>query len=312
MSTQRVVSLIASSTEIVCSLGFQQQLVGRSHECDFPASVKRLPVCTAPKLNPKASSQAIDQQVKRILRDGLSVYRVDADRLKQLQPDLILTQTQCEVCAVSLRDVEQALCEWLGSDQGHAPRPRIVSLEPNALADVWADVQRVADALGAPQSGAELVGRLQRRMAAIAEQARNQPRRPTVACIEWIEPLMAAGNWVPELVQMAGGVNLFGEAGKHSPWMNWEQLQETDPEVIVVLPCGFDIQRSRQEMPALTQKPDWPQLQAVRDRRVYLTDGNQYFNRPGPRLAESLEILAEVLHPAAFPFGHQGTGWQLL
>ena len=312
MSAQRVVSLIASSTEIVCLLGFQQQLVGRSHECDFPPSVKRLPVCTAPKLNAEASSQAIDQQVKRILRDGLSVYRVDADQLKQLQPDLILTQTQCEVCAVSLRDVEQALCEWLGSDQGHAPRPRIVSLEPNALADVWADVQRVADALGAPQSGAELVGRLQRRMAAIAEQARNQPRRPTVACIEWIEPLMAAGNWMPELVQMAGGVNLFGEAGKHSPWMSWEQLQETDPEVIVVLPCGFDIQRSRQEMPALTQKPDWPQLQAVRDRRVYLTDGNQYFNRPGPRLVQSLEILAEMLHPAVFPFGHQGTGWQLL
>ena len=312
MSTQRVVSLIASSTEIVCALGFQQRLVGRSHECDFPPSVKRLPVCTAPKLNAEASSQAIDQQVKRILRDGLSVYRVDADQLKQLQPDLILTQTQCEVCAVSLRDVEQALCEWLGSAQGHAPRPRIVSLEPNALAGVWADVQRVADALGARQSGAELVGRLQRRMAAIAEQVRNQPQRPTVACIEWIEPLMAVGNWMPELVQMAGGVNLFGEAGKHSPWMSWEQLREADPEVIVVLPCGFDIQRSRQEMPALTQKPDWPQLQAVRDRRVYLTDGNQYFNRPGPRLVQSLEILAEVLHPAAFPFGHQGTGWQLL
>ena len=312
MAPQRVVSLIASSTEIVCSLGFEHRLVGRSHECDFPQSVQRLPVCTAPKLNPEASSQAIDQQVKRILRDGLSVYRVDANRLKQLQPDLILTQTQCEVCAVSLRDVEQALCEWLGSGHGEAPRPRVVSLEPNALADVWADVRRVAEAMGAPERGAELVGRLQQRMAAIAEKARTLAARPSAACIEWIEPLMAAGNWMPELVQMAGGVNLFGEAGRHSPWMSWGQLQEADPQVIVVLPCGFDIQRSRQEIPVLTGKPDWAQLQAVRNRRVYLTDGNQFFNRPGPRLAESLEILAEVLHPAVFHFGHQGTGWQPL
>ena len=312
MSTQRVVSLIASSTEIVCALGFQHRLVGRSHECDFPPSVEQLPVCTAPKLNPQASSQAIDQQVKRILQDGLSVYRVDADLLKQLQPDLIITQSQCEVCAVSLRDVEQALCEWLDSGPQQGPLPRLVSLEPNALTDLWADVQRVAEALGAPASGAELADRLQQRMAAIAEKARTLAARPTVACIEWIEPLMAAGNWMPELVQMAGGVNLFGEAGKHSPWMSWEQLREADPEVIVVLPCGFDIQRSRQEMPALTGKPGWGQLQAVRNRRLYLTDGNQYFNRPGPRLAESLEILAEVLHPAGFHFDHQGSGWQAL
>ena len=312
MSTQRVVSLIASSTEIVCALGFQHRLVGRSHECDFPSSVEPLPVCTAPKLNPQASSQAIDQQVKRILQDGLSVYRVDADLLKQLQPDLIITQTQCEVCAVSLRDVEQALCAWLDSGPQQGPPPRVVSLEPNALTDVWADVQRVAEALGAPASGTELAERLQQRMAAIAKKARTLGARPTVACIEWIEPLMAAGNWMPELVRMAGGVNLFGEAGKHSPWMSWEQLREADPEVIVVLPCGFDIHRSRQEMPALTEKPGWGQLQAVRNRRVYLTDGNQYFNRPAPRLAESLEILAEVLHPASFHFAHQGTGWQPL
>ncbi|RMF85209.1 MAG: cobalamin-binding protein, partial [Nitrospinota bacterium] len=157
-----------------------------------------------------------------------------------------------------------------------------------------------------------LVQTLQRRMTAIAEKARSLPERPTVACIEWIDPLMAAGNWMPELVEMAGGINLFGVAGQHAPWLTWEELRAQDPQVIVVLACGFDIARTRQEMPALTQKPGWSELQAVQQRRVYLTDGNQYFNRPGPRLVESLEILAEILHPGQFPFGHEGKGWQRL
>lgn len=303
---ERIVSLIASATEIVCALGFEDRLVGRSHECDYPESVKRLPVCTAPKLNTERPSHEIDCDVKHILEQGLSVYLVHSDALKQLQPDLIVTQTQCEVCAVGLRDVEEALCEWTGA------RPRVVSLEPNALGDVWADIGLVAEALGVPERAAPLVEGLEERMAAIAEKARGLRQRPTVACIEWIEPLMASGNWMPELIEMAGGVNLFGEAGKHAPWMSWEQLREKDPEVIVVLPCGFDLRRTRQEMPALTQRRDWPQLRAVRNRRVYLTDGNQYFNRPGPRLAESLEILAEILHPGVFHFGHEGAGWERL
>jgi iron complex transport system substrate-binding protein len=300
----RVVSLIASATEIVCALGFEDQLVGRSHECDFPASVKQLPACTEPKFNVHGSSYEIDQRVKAVLQEGLSVYRVHADLLKALRPDVIVTQSHCEVCAASLRDVEQAVCTWLEG------RPRIVSLEPNALADVWVGIHAVADALGVPERGDALVGRLQQRMSLIAEKARALPAHPTVACIEWIEPLMAAGNWMPELVERAGGVNLFGEAGRHAPWMTWEQVCAQDPDVIVVLPCGWDIGRSRQEMPLLTQKPEWPRLKAVRERRVYLTDGNQYFNRPGPRLVESLEILAELLHPGAYHFGHEGTGWQ--
>ncbi len=307
----RVVSLIASSTEIVCALGFQDRLVGRSHECDFPESVKRLPVCTEPKLNSEAGSYEIDRRVKTIVQEGLSVYRVHADRLKQLRPDLIITQTQCEVCAVSLRDVEQALSEWLGAEGSGGPRPAIVSLAPNALADVWADIGRVAFAMAAPQRGDQLVLGLQQRMAAIAVKVRALPEKPTVACIEWIDPLMAAGNWMPELVEMAGGVNLFGEAGRHSPWMTWEELREKDPDVIVVQPCGFDIARSRRDMPALTGRPGWPQLKAARAGRVFLADGNQYFNHPGPRLAESLEILAELFHPSVFRFGHEGAGWQL-
>jgi iron complex transport system substrate-binding protein len=303
---QRIVSLIASATEIICALGFEDQLVGRSHECDYPASIKRLPICTQPKFDIHGSSYQIDQRVKAILQEGLSVYRVHADQLKQLRPDVIITQTQCEVCAVSLRDVQQAVCAWL---DGHA---RIVALAPNALADVWADMHRVAEALGASDRGDELIGRLQQRMSRIAEQARTLPERPTVACIEWIEPLMAAGNWMPELVEMAGGVSLFGEAGKHAPWLTWEQLCQREPDVIIVLPCGWDIERSRQEMPLLTRRPEWPRLRAVRSGRVYLTDGNQYFNRPGPRLAESLEILAELLHPSVYHFGHEGKGWQRL
>ena len=299
----RIISLIASATEIVCALGFEDHIVGRSHECDYPPSVLRLPVCTEPKFDVEGSSCEIDQRVKGLLADALSVYRVDAERMRALEPDVIVTQSHCEVCAVSLRDVERAVCSWL-----HAC-PKIVSLAPNRLADVWTDVGLVADALGVSERGDELIRSLQSRMGAIVERARSLTARPTVACVEWIDPLMAAGNWMPELVEMAGGVNLFGEAGKHSPWMTWEQLVEREPDVIVVLPCGFDVERSRREMPALTGRPEWPRLRAVRDGRVFLADGNQYFNRPGPRLVESLEILAEILHPEAFRFGHEGMGY---
>ena len=300
----RIVSLIASSTEIVCALGCGEQLVGRSHECDFPPWVQRLPVCTGPKFATDGTSYEIDQRVKAILAEGLSVYRVDAERLRALAPDVIVTQSQCEVCAVSLRDVEQAVCEWIES------RPRIVSLEPYALADVWRDIATVATALGAAQRGVELVTRLRRRIEKIVEPARGLRERPSVAVVEWIDPLMAAGNWMPELVEMAGGVNLFGEAGKHSPWMTIEELADRDPDWILVIPCGFDLERTRADMPALAARPEWMRLRAVRERRGVLGDGNQYFNRPGPRLVESLEILAEILHPEAFQFGHRGSGWQ--
>jgi iron complex transport system substrate-binding protein len=302
----RIVSLIASSTEIVCALGLESQMVGRSHECDYPPSVERLPVCTQPKFPTDGTSREIDQRVKTILQAALSVYHVDADLLRRLRPTHVITQTQCEVCAVSLKDVEQAVAEFTQS------RPKIIALAPNALADVWSDIQRVADRLEVRERGKQLVRELQERMERIAQKAHEIGSRPRVAAIEWIEPLMASGNWMPELIEMAGGMNLFGEAGKHSPGMSWEELQAKDPEAILVLPCGFDIERTRQELPAMTERPGWAALQAVRNRRVYILDGNQYFNRPGPRLADSLEILAEVLHPRVFHFGHEGTGWQRL
>ena len=296
LRSMRIVSLIASSTEIVSALGFEKDLVGRSHECDFPPGVKRLPVCTEPKFATDGTSYQIDQRVKAILQEGLSVYRVKADLLRELLPDLIVTQSQCEVCAVSLKDVEQAVCEVLPS------RPRIVSLEPNALDDVWRDIARVAEALETPAVGAELVRSLQARMAQIGARARAAGSPPTVACVEWIEPLMAAGNWMPELVEYAGGRNLFGETGKHAPWMTFQQLLERDPDVIVVLPCGYDLKKTRQEMGSV----DWSPLRG----RIVLADGNQFFNRPGPRLAESLEIMAEILHPDVFDFGHRGRDWE--
>jgi iron complex transport system substrate-binding protein len=300
----RIVSLIASATEIVCALGFEEQLVGRSHECDYPASVQRLPICTQPKFDPDGTSYEIDQRVKAIVQEGLSVYRVDGEKLREMEPDVIVTQSHCEVCAVSLRDVERAVCAWLRAC------PQLVSLAPNNLADIWTSIEQVADALRVPERGQELIERLQRRMQAIAERTRGLADWPTLACIEWIDPLMAVGNWMPELIEMAGGVNLFGLAGQHSPWMTWEELHTADPDAILLLPCGFDIARTRRDLPVLTRKPEWPSLRAVRAGRVFLADGNQYFNRPGPRLVESLEILAEILHPDVFAFGHEGEGWQ--
>ncbi|MGC2275434.1 MAG: cobalamin-binding protein [Candidatus Binatus sp.] len=302
----RIVTLLPSATEIVCALGFEAQLVGRSHECDFPASVVRLPALTEPKFNPEGTSAEIDQRVKKIVGDALSVYRVDAAKLRELRPDLIVTQSQCEVCAVSEREVEAAVAEWLGA------RPKIVSLAPYALDDIFSDMQRVADALDAQARGTELVGVLRARLSKIADKARVASERPRVATIEWLDPLMAGGNWMPTLVEMAGGVNLFGTAGEHSPWMKFDELAAKNPDLILISPCGFDMDRAAQDLPALTNRAEWARLKAVRERRVFMADGNQYFNRPGPRIAESLEILAEITHPELFHFGHEGAGWRRL
>jgi len=300
----RIVSLISSATEIVHGLGQFSNQVGRSHECDFPPEVAALPVCTKPTIDIHADSREIDRQVKDRVRTALSVYEVFDDVLERLQPTHIITQTQCEVCAVSLRDVKRSVAARLAS------RPRIVSLNPNSLADVWDDMRRVACALEIEAHGEQVIATLQARMCAIAEKARPAREHPRVACIEWIEPLMAAGNWTPELIEMTAGVNIFGEPGKHSPWMNWEELAREDPDVIVIAPCGFDIARTEREMHWLTQQPQWPALRAVRSGRVYLADGNQYFNRPGPRLVETLQIMGEILHPREFSAEFEGTGWR--
>jgi iron complex transport system substrate-binding protein len=304
MPSARVVSLIASATETVAALGCEDRLVGRSHECDYPPAVRDLPVCTAARIDLHADSAAIDRQVKSLLADAVSIYSVHADILQRLQPDVIVTQSQCDVCAVSLKDVEQAVCTLVGS------QPRVISLEPNGLTDIWTTFRQVAAALDVSDRGEKLVSGLQDRLEAIRLRTEKISARPTVACIEWIEPLMAAGNWVPELVEIAGGVNLFGEAGKHSPWMTWNELVACHPDVVVILPCGWDIARSTAEMHWLSDRPEWKGLRAVCNGRVAVTDGNQFFNRPGPRVVESAEILSEIFHPGHFNFGHRGTAWE--
>ena len=288
----RIVSLIASATEIVDALGEFGNLVGRSHECDFPEAVARLPVCTRPAIPVSGDSREIDRLVKDRLREAVSVYR----GLPGCSGALAAHPHHHADAVRSLRRQPEGCRSGVGGEDSLRAR-KLVPLHPNCLADVWDDIRRVARALDIAGRGETAIDELKARMSAISRRALAQSHRPTVACIEWFEPLMAAGNWVPELVEMAGGVNLFGEAGKHSPWMSWEQLVEADPEVIVVMPCGWDKARTEPEMHWLTDRPEWPSLRAVRNRRVHLTDGNQYFNRPGPRLVESLDILAAILHP---------------
>jgi iron complex transport system substrate-binding protein len=302
----RIVSLLPSLTELACALGFEAELVGRSHECDHPPGAARLPALTEPKLDASASSRAIDDRVKQLVQEGLSVYRVDAERLRELSPTHVLTQDHCEVCAASLSDVEAALADWLGA------RPQVISLDPRSLGDVWAGFLRVAQALGAGERGESLAAELAGRLTELAEAARARPERPRVACVEWIDPLMAAGNWMPELVTLAGGVNLFGEIGQHSPWLAWEALRDADPDVVVVLPCGFDLSRTRKEIGPLRAQPGFASLRAVREGRVFLADGHRFMNRPGPRMVESLEILCEILQPDAFPPRWRGDAWERL
>jgi iron complex transport system substrate-binding protein len=294
----RIVSLIASATEIVDALGQLDNLVARSHECDYPERVKALPVCTRPRIDVNADSREIDRAVKESARTSISIYDVLDDVLGPLEPTHILTQIQCDVCAVSLRDVELALA------RGMKGSPHIVSLQPDSLEQIWEDVRRVARALDMPGRGEAVVRGLQHRMKQLAPPAGTPA--PRVACIEWIEPLMAAGNWTPELIELAGAVNLFGEAGRHSPWMTWEELKASRADVVIVAPCGFDLARTAQEMYWLTGRPDWRELPAVRSGRVYLADGNQYFNRPGPRVVETLEIITEILRSDR----SEGTGWR--
>ncbi len=298
----RVLSLIASSTEIIHSLGCGDKLIGRSHECDYPPSVVDLPYCTEPRFNIEGSSIEIDNRVKSILQEALSVYRIDEQKLIELSPDLIVTQSQCDVCAVNLSDVEDAVSTILDN------KPHILSLEPNKLSDIWNDIQKVATALDVKEKGDALVSVMRERINTLSSMVGNLRRR-SVACIEWIEPLMAAGNWVPELVEIAGGINMFGLKGQHSPWMEFEDLIDKNPDKIIIMPCGYEIKKSNEEMKTLKNIPDWIKLKAVKDGEVYLTDGNQYFNRPGPRLVESLEILIEIIHLGKFDFGHKDIGW---
>jgi iron complex transport system substrate-binding protein len=296
----RVVSLIASATEIVHALGAGGLQVARSHECDWPPDpVLSLPQLTRPKFKVEGSSRQIDTAVKSLVEQGLAVYEVDADGLKAVAPDVILTQDQCEVCAVSLADVERAVQGWTEC------RANVVSLRPHTLVDIYSDNQRIAGALGRPDAGAALNASMQARLSEISKRVAGR-NRPRLAFIEWIDPPMSGGHWMPELITIAGGINLFGEHGAQSPWISIEDVAASDPDVIIVAPCGYDLEKTREEMAVLDATPQWQALRAVREGRQFITDGNAYFNRPGPRLVESAEIVAEILHPGVAGYGHLG------
>ncbi|HIK35383.1 cobalamin-binding protein [Thermosynechococcus sp. M55_K2018_012] len=297
----RLVSLLPSATEIIAALGLTPFLVGRSHECDYPPEIKALPVCTRARLDAKQSSLAIEQAVQSLLRLALGIYDLELATLQRLQPTHIITQDQCDVCAVTLGDVQRAIAELFD------PPPQLISLQPHSLADVWQDIRRVAVALGV--SADPLLDSLHTRIQACQAWVSDRPRRQVVT-IEWIDPLMTSGNWVPELIALAGGENILGTAGKHASYIEWSTLLASDPEVIIVMPCGFDLERTRQELHQAVQTyPQWQQLRALQSGQLYIVDGNAYFNRPGPRLVDSLEILVEILHPSQ-DLKFQGIGWQ--
>ncbi len=295
----RVVSLLASATEMIAALGCLDQLVARSHECDYPPNVLSLPVVSRVQIDVETSSAHIDAQIKRLSQSklvtenaalkALSIYAIDVELLQELRPDVIITQTQCEVCAVSERDVMQAVEQLTGL------QPRIVALAPYRLDDVWEDVVRVGEALGRRAQAERLVQSYQQRLWYLQELSMHRGEKPRVAVLEWLDPLMGAGNWTPELVAMAGGEHVFGEIGQHAPWLSWEELLAVDPDVLVLAPCGFTLERTLQDVPLLEGHPSWQSLRAVKDSRVYAIDGNAYINRSGPRLVESAEILSRIV-----------------
>lgn len=308
MSEHRIVSLLPSATEIVASLGCLDRLVGRSHECDCPPSVQSLPACCRPRIDPRAPGDQINRQVLESLASAGSVFEIDVDCLAELQPTIILTQDQCDVCAVSLSDVQSALATLVGSDV------EVVSLAPSTIEEVWQSILNVGTALDVSGEATRVVEELRQRLVTLSKTLADIEKtdRPRVACIEWLDPLMVAGNWVPELVESAGGHDVLGVTGEHSPWTSWDTLLAADPDRIVVMPCGFDIERTRGELSSVVDRSEWNSLRAVAEDRVVLVDGHAFFNRPGPRLVDSAVILAEIFHPGVCEGRHEGSGWQPL
>ncbi len=302
----RIVSLIPSATEIIAKLGLFDAIVGRSHECDYPPEIVNLPVCTQARSNGHANGTSIHNEVKDVLQSALSIHKIKVDVLEKLHPTHIITQDQCEVTSVSLPEVEQAVAQLTHSS------PQLISLQPNTLEDVWSDIERVSHTFGV--DSVEILDNLEARIKICQRKLQGLPsaEMPRVACIEWTDPLIAAANWVPELINLAGGRPLFCLMGKSAVNVKWETLIASNPDVIIFMPCGFDLQRTQQQAELLTQRPEWKKLHAVQSGRVFITDGHAYFNRPGPRLVDSVEILAEILHPDIFDYGYQGTGWQTL
>lgn len=299
----RVVSLLPAATEIVCVLGGRALLVGRSHECDHPEDVVELPVVSRPRTAMPDASDAVDRTVRELVRQTLSIYEIDDAALARLAPDVVVTQDVCEVCAVGRDDVLDAVAQVVSDDVD------VVSLSPTCLADVLEDHRRVATAIGAQATADRVVAGLRRRLDQVRQLVAGRPR-PSVATIEWVEPLMAGGNWMPELVELAGGRNLLGVAGAHSPCIEPGGLLAADPDRVLVAPCGWDLDRAERDLATLESTDWWGGLRAVREGGVAVADGHRFFNRPGPRIVESVEILAEWLHPDLGRLGHEGVAFR--
>lgn len=303
MRNLKIVSLLPSATEIVYALGAGDLLVGRSHECDFPVQTSILPVCTRARIDASASSAAIDAAVKDTLDRALSLYEIDRELLRDLAPDLVITQDQCQVCAVNLEDVQASLNGLLEKDA------EIISLHPRSLEDILEDIRTIALALDIIERGEQLIEELTDRYELVEHKVKLVKSRPEVLCIEWMDPLMAAGNWTPELIGLAGGIPVLAEKHTHSPWISWEQIKQAAPDFIIIAPCGFSMERTQQEMHLFTGHPVWNELKAVQGKNVFIADGNHYFNRSGPRVIDTVEILAEILQVNQFHFGMENEAW---
>jgi len=290
----RIVSLLPSATEIVCGLGLGDELVAVTHECDFPPFVRELPKATRTLVPKDAPSAEIDRLVRERLAGQRALYSLDMPVLERLRPDLIVTQALCDVCAVAEDEVQDAACRLPG-------RPRVVNLEPETLAQVFEAIRLVAREAGIPGRGHETVRALEARVERVAARSQAVERRPRVALLEWLDPPFSCGHWSPELVRLAGGHETLGREGERSRTLGWDEVAAAAPEVVFVACCGFDVERTLADVEALRDLPAWRELPAVRAGRVYVADGSQYFSRPGPRLVDSLEILAHALHPDRHP-----------
>ena len=290
----KIVSLLPSATELICGLGLRDQLVGVSHECDYPLSVIGLPILTSSRIPAGLESGEIDRLVTDQLQNDEALYDLVMAPLTELEPDLIVTQALCDVCAVSGNDVARAI----GSLSGE---PQVVNLEPICLNDVLATVDLLAQAAGCVAQGDRYRAELQGRIDAVAERSKTVANRPRVALLDWLEPLFDGGHWSPEIIDLAGGEPCFGDKQQPSQRRSWAQLIDAQPDYIVIALCGFNIERSMQDVEAFLACDGFTELQSIKKTTVFLVDGNAYFSRPGPRLVDALEIMAHALHPDIHP-----------